>query len=334
MDKESSITHLNVPISFLNEMAEAETIDKTLSCIALWLPQFIAADRASICLDDGDDAHLRVYALSGNKAIPLESKLLIANSMVGRVFRSQKLEIAEKLEGMVEQDCQILADSGLATRMDAPMIKSGICFGTLNVARSKEHSFSRNDAVILKCFADWTGSYLLYHQQLNIQRKLAITDPLTGVRNRRSFFNFGQKLMSSWLSFQTRFSIVAMDIDRFKRINDSYGHDAGDCALKALTHAIEQIVRENDLLARTGGEEFVIIIDGEDSQISVDLAKRIQSVTDNLTIDYNGQEFALTLSIGITQVTHNDYSFEQVFSRADRALYQSKKLGRNRISVL
>ncbi len=334
MDMESTITHLNVPISFLNEMAEAETIDKTLSCIARWLPKFIPADRASICLDDDDDAHLRVYALSGNKAIPLEFKLSIANTMVGRVFRSQKLEIAKKLEGMIEQDCQTLAESGLTTCMDAPMMKGGICFGTLNIARSKAQAFSQNDAVILKCFADWTASYLLYHHQLNIQRKLAITDPLTGVRNRRSFFNFGQKLMSSWLSFQTQFSIVAMDIDRFKSINDSLGHDAGDCALKQLTQTIDQIVRNNDLFARTGGEEFVVIIDGEDARTAGELAKRIQNATRNLTIDYNGQEFTITLSMGITQVTHNDYSFEQVFSRADKALYKSKRLGRNRISIL
>jgi len=315
-------------------MAEAETIDQTLSCIARWLPKFIAADRASICLDDGDDAHLRVYALSGNKAIPLEFRLLIAGTMVGRVFKNQKLEVAKKLEGMSEQDCQILADSGLTTCMDAPMMKGGICFGTLNVAHSMAHAFSQNDTVILKCFADWTASYLLYHHQLSIQRKLAITDPLTGVRNRRSFFNFGQKLMSSWLSFQTQFSIVAIDIDHFKKINDRLGHDAGDCALKQLTHAIEKIVRENDLFARIGGEEFVIIIDGQDSRIAGELAKRIQNVTRNLRIDYNGQEFTLTLSMGITQVTHNDYSFEQVFSRADKALYKSKTLGRNRISVM
>ena len=94
MHSKPVITHIRLPVAFVRELSQTKDVTSTLDCVAHWLPQIIPADRASICLDCDDDAYLQVYALAGNEAIPLDTPVAIADTMVGRVFKSMKLEIA------------------------------------------------------------------------------------------------------------------------------------------------------------------------------------------------------------------------------------------------
>jgi len=123
-----------------------------------------------------------------------------------------------------------------------------------------------------------------------------------------------------------------MDLDQFKKINDLHGHDAGDCILKEFSRSISPLMRKGDEFARIGGEEFMIIVADADMETAYALAERLLDGISKLRVSYKNKLLNITMSVGITQVCSSDTYFDQVFCRADRALYQSKKQGRNQIT--
>jgi len=163
------------------------------------------------------------------------------------------------------------------------------------------------------------------NEELN---KLAMSDPLTSCYNRRHFFNLATKEADKFRRHQRPLSLMMIDIDYFKKINDSYGHAAGDSALKVLTECCRQASRSSDILGRIGGEEFAICCPDADITGAHALAERIRANCERLEIQTKTQVFSMTLSIGVTQLTEEEL-FEQALHRADRLLYEAKNNGRN-----
>jgi len=123
---------------------------------------------------------------------------------------------------------------------------------------------------------------------------------------------------------------MMLDIDHFKKINDTYGHLAGDFVLKEIAKIVKNLIRKSDICGRFGGEEFVILLPNTKLSGAMKLAERIRETIQNHTFDFNGKKINVTVSIGITSVGVND-SYESLISRADEALYEAKEKGRNRI---
>ncbi len=320
-------------MAFVNELSQTKGVASALDCVAHWLPQILPAERASICLDSDDQHHLQVFVFSGNEAIPLKAPLPITSTMVGRVFRKMELEVATNLSEMTDQDCQLLAAGGLTTCMDAPLQKGNTCFGTINIAHSQSNIYTAQHEALLQCIANWVAGHIFSHRQLSIQKKLAATDPLTEISNRRYIFSMGQRLMELWLSQQTPFILIMMDLDNFKMVNDQYGHDTGDFVLIEFGRRIGSLLRESDGFARVGGEEFLIILENENITDAQALAERLLRSISDRKIQHNEHQLNITMSVGITQVDSDDTIFDHVFSKSDRALYQSKSNGRNQITL-
>ena len=153
---------------------------------------------------------------------------------------------------------------------------------------------------------------------------------MTGVYNRRAW---EKRLLEDVERFERHkeiFSIVMIDIDDFKSINDRYGHWAGDRCLEELTRLIKKILRGTDFLARYGGEEFIAILSGADEQGVGIVAEKMCRIVERARFHYQGEEIPLTISIGGTAVMASDQTAETVFKRADMALYEAKRTGRNR----
>ena len=163
--------------------------------------------------------------------------------------------------------------------------------------------------------------------------QLSNTDSLTQVANRRALFERGHMEFSRVLRNQKQLTLVLLDCDFFKNINDEYGHLFGDKLLQHLCHICSETIREIDFLARYGGEEFIIILPECDEQGGVDLANRIQQSLAKQCLAIDDKEICLTLSIGVTMMTDKHQSFEQLVNDADQAMYMAKKNGRNRIEV-
>ena len=163
---------------------------------------------------------------------------------------------------------------------------------------------------------------------------MAITDSLTGLYNRRRFHDILSNEFERAKRYVTPFALIMADIDHFKRINDNYGHQAGDTILKEVSSIIVKNTRETDTAARYGGEEFMVIMPNTNKNEAMRLAERIRSsIEKNRFSDINGQ--SITVSIGITGMPDPDITKEDVLIRcSDFALYRAKNSGRNKVEMM
>jgi diguanylate cyclase (GGDEF)-like protein/PAS domain S-box-containing protein len=173
------------------------------------------------------------------------------------------------------------------------------------------------------------------HKQIEAYLKnLANSDVLTGVGNRRYFLEEGKREYSRAKRYAQPLSLVMMDIDKFKNINDTYGHDVGDIALKALATICVGTLRASDLFARLGGEEFAAILPSTAIENAVLLAERLRGCVEAMVTPSAKGDIRYTISIGVTQMTGSaGEDIETMLNRADKGLYQAKEGGRNRVVV-
>jgi diguanylate cyclase (GGDEF)-like protein len=164
--------------------------------------------------------------------------------------------------------------------------------------------------------------------------RLATTDSLTGINNRRSFMDFATKEFLRSQRYSHVFCVIQMDIDRFKNINDSFGHAVGDEVLKAFTANCQELLRENDVLGRVGGEEFSIILPETEKEGAFIAAERFRKTSADLKICADDQIVRFTVSIGVTSLRNSDNGIDAVLKRADDALYQAKNGGRNKVVLV
>jgi diguanylate cyclase (GGDEF)-like protein len=174
------------------------------------------------------------------------------------------------------------------------------------------------------------GKLADYEQRLLIE---SMTDPLTGLLNRRYFNEQIQKEAARSRRHGLRFSVLMLDIDHFKRINDTYGHPVGDLAIKAVASVCNKALRPQDILARYGGEEFVIALPHTDAEGAGAVAERIRQAVEQIELAAEPAPVRFTVSIGVATYK-KDLPFEQIVGRADQALYQAKQTGRNRVVSL
>jgi diguanylate cyclase (GGDEF)-like protein len=164
-------------------------------------------------------------------------------------------------------------------------------------------------------------------------KALAHQDQLTGVFNRRYFDLTLEEAVKIALCKKEPLSLMAVDIDHFKSVNDEYGHLSGDTVLRSVCGAIMRQCRHTDIVARYGGDELMIIVSG-DAATAVTLAERVKAMVENLEIELaTHATLRVTVSIGLATITFGD-SPDTLFTRADAALYEAKRLGRNRIEIV
>lgn len=157
--------------------------------------------------------------------------------------------------------------------------------------------------------------------------RLAITDPLTKLYNRGHFDSEIERNVAFDRRKNERFSLIILDIDHFKRVNDTYGHQAGDLVLKELATILTETLRQTDVIARWGGEEFVILLPGTDLSIGVPVAEKLRVAVQDHHFEEVGK---ITCSFGVSAGAHGERK-EDLIARADEALYQAKADGRNRV---
>ena len=162
-------------------------------------------------------------------------------------------------------------------------------------------------------------------------RDSTLTDPMTGLNNRRFLEEYVETLVASVQRKRSHAAILMLDLDYFKMVNDTYGHDAGDAVLKALSTVLKQSVRASDLVIRYGGEEFLIILIDTVGEAAERVADTIRIAVENLQVQVAGIVLQKTISIGIADFPTDSETFWQAVKFADVALYQAKERGRNRV---
>jgi diguanylate cyclase (GGDEF)-like protein len=166
------------------------------------------------------------------------------------------------------------------------------------------------------------------HKQLE---EMATTDTLTGLANRKQIMNLLIEQFKHFQRYQTVFTIMMLDVDHFKNVNDTHGHLAGDAVLTNTAQTIKHALREIDCLGRYGGEEFLVILPETDGHQATKSAKRIRkAVKENMT-DYENNTLKVTISIGVAEIQKTDDNENDLINRADDALYSAKENGRDQV---
>jgi diguanylate cyclase (GGDEF)-like protein len=158
---------------------------------------------------------------------------------------------------------------------------------------------------------------------------LVVVDPLTGVANRRAIDAFAQEEYERAKRYKTEFSVLMIDLDHFKQVNDIYGHYIGDECLKIVAEKLNDSLRAVDQFGRFGGEEFVAILPQTNLTEAIKVAERIRLEISQLVPDIKGFSASLSISIGVSAFEEKDQVLMDIFIRADQALYEAKAMGRN-----
>ncbi|MUM77122.1 PAS domain S-box protein [Pseudodesulfovibrio sp. F-1] len=164
-------------------------------------------------------------------------------------------------------------------------------------------------------------------------KRLATTDALTGAGNRHEFFRLAEQELRRARRYGHALSVIMLDIDYFKSINDTHGHQTGDAVLKALSALVRASLRDTDIFGRLGGEEFAIVLPETDLENGRRVAQRLREDLAGLTVRLRDKAVNFTVSIGIAALKNKDRVIEDTVNRADEALYRAKRMGRNRVET-
>jgi diguanylate cyclase (GGDEF)-like protein len=251
----------------------------------------------------------------------------IEDGITGRALREGKTMNVPRTD--LDPDASQVA--GTAVEAEAlicvPLIVEGETIGALNVYRLGEDvGFDDQEAQVIERFAAMAALAWNSARQRELLRTQARTDPLTGLLNRRAFYERLTEELARAARTESPLSVVLLDIDRFKPINDTYGHAEGDRVLRAVGESLQATVRIDETVARFGGEEFALIAAGASAWEAIEAADRFRAAIAGV----KAHESALSASAGVAGWPDDGSSADELLEAADKALYRAKNAGRNR----
>lgn len=279
-------------------------------------------------IESSGEKHAYILFLSG----PLVGKLHQLNEGETILGRAQDSTIAVEDNRISRHHIAIILQNGETVLKDL-----GSTNGTfVNGKRIQSTILKDGDKIQLSSTTVFKFAYQdkqenIFHKELY---KMAVIDTVTSIFNKRYFVDRLKEEFSHSKRANLPLSLLMMDIDHFKKINDTHGHLAGDFALAHLAATIKPMLRQEDIFARYGGEEFVIILRGADAKGAFQLAERIRTTVEKSAVQFEALTIPMTISLGVATLGHSDFKTpEEFIAAADHYLYESKEGGRNRTSA-
>jgi diguanylate cyclase (GGDEF)-like protein len=237
-----------------------------------------------------------------------------------------------RIEAGVHHEPDLPDSSPVLSLIVAPLLLGEKALGAIELGSFKPHDFIQSDLQLLVSFAA-TATTAINNAQLHSEvQKQAVTDTLTSLYNRRGLFEMGEREILRSQRFGRPLSAILFDIDQFKEINDTHGHGAGDEVLKWISAQFQAELRQVDLIARYGGDEFLALLSETDLTDAHLIADRLRSKISQMAIPAGDIVIKITLSAGVATVEAND-DLQKLIERADRALYRAKQSGKNQVVV-
>ncbi len=215
----------------------------------------------------------------------------------------------------------------------APIIARGKLLGFINLDAAEPDFFTQKHADRLQGFANQAAIAIENARLFEQTREMAVTDYLTGAFNRRALLENVHREIGRAKRYHVPLSALMVDIDHFKKVNDTYGHGVGDQVLRKVTEALRAGVRDSDIIGRFGGEEFVILMPETQLPEAEKAAKRLCEATDSLHIDSEKGNVHVTISVGVSAWSEKMQTAEDLLDAADKAMYAAKSTGHNQIGV-
>ncbi|HEX2626785.1 MAG TPA: GGDEF domain-containing protein [Candidatus Limnocylindrales bacterium] len=246
------------------------------------------------------------------------------NAKISEVLaRGDEAQVAERVADRVR------AVFGLSHTLTAPLRADGAVIGAIVLSRRDREAWPQSARRLVRGAANETAAAL---QRASSQREVAAsasTDPLTGLPNRRYFEEFSS-LLAQRRRAGDAVGVLMIDIDKFKVLNDTYGHPIGDQVLKAVASAITTTVRDQDIPARIGGEEFAVLLRNAVPAVALEVGERVRAAVRELDLRFIGVP-GVSVSVGVAHAESGDEPIDALIERADKALLRAKRAGRDRV---
>lgn len=262
---------------------------------------------------------------------------------VVRCIREREEIVIDDLEAMGSDSMleKRMVTNGILPRtlIFHPLILAGSIIGVMTVQSYKPNAYSQNNIEMIRALGTYIAVALNNSQKSEELRQkaeelelLSKTDPLTGIYNRRYIIEKMEEERTRFRRYGKKFCLIIVDIDFFKKVNDICGHDCGDHVLAEVSGLLKRLLREQDCLARWGGEEFLVLLPETDAAGALTLAERLRMAVSEKVFEYRKHKIAITLTLGICQYGEN-ISIDDAIRKADNALYEGKHRGRNCVVI-
>ncbi|MBE7515141.1 MAG: diguanylate cyclase [Chloracidobacterium sp.] len=309
------------------EFGSVMNIQDTLAMFAGKVAEFVPFDTCAIYLVDDTYQHADAVYVEGENAEVLGlRRIRIGEGATGFVLKhcesvknvNPDLDFAHSLEHV---------DDEYTSMVSLPLMSAGELLGAISVYSKKIHAYCDEHVRLLETVSQLAADAIYKSRSHEEARAFALTDPMTGLPNERSLRLQFDREVARAERHRAGFQVVMLDLDGFKAVNDSFGHQTGDEMLYEITQVILGQLREYDFLARYGGDEFVALIPETDNSVIMDVCDRIEKAVGEFELIVNADKSArVGVSIGAAYCADSTTTFEDLISAADRAMYQQKKL--------
>jgi len=336
MDDNNHITErLKQILQVQSSLGSAEfNLDNFMQTVVEKMEALTPATGAIVELLEGNEMVCR--AAGGSAASCVGLRLDSSTSLSGLCVESKELKISGDTSADPRVDAAACKKVGAASMVCVPLFQHGTAVGVLKVVSTEPHAFEELDIETLTMMAALLGGAL--GQQIEMERRkqleerlqhMAQHDALTKLPNRALFYDRLSQAIARSARSKVPFAVLYMDIDKFKEVNDTHGHAAGDALLCAFSGRVRGITRASDTFARLGGDEFILVTENLTAE---DDAKNIaEKIVDGAkqSFDLNGLQIQVSSSVGVVVASGTGIDADKLIRRADAALYEAKKAGRN-----
>jgi diguanylate cyclase (GGDEF)-like protein len=311
---------------------ETEVIE---ACVAA-ARDFTAFDFAAVTLFDTSTGEHEICAVSGERQKELVGQRFRHNSGLVSMVVANRHPLPYR--GDYDPSRQVvfsrrLAPPEMPSLLVLPLLVHNRSLGTLVLGSQRRSAFGETVRPTLEVLASHVAVSLANARMFERLEELATTDGLTGLFNKRALLEVAAQKLKSSTRFKKPLSVLVCDIDHFKKVNDTHGHDVGDIVIRGFGEVLKRTKRDTDVVARFGGEEFVLVCEETDAEGAALLAERIRSELQASVFHSTQGTLSVTCSVGVATFPAAGRDWDTLFKATDEALYASKRGGRNRVTV-
>ncbi|HMY44118.1 MAG TPA: diguanylate cyclase [Leptospiraceae bacterium] len=324
---ETAVSLNNLLKNLLTETVPEETVDTALRGVC----ELMNADLALLGLLDDERKQITYDHILGFPEVFRGYTRPFSGSICEEMF-ARKMPVTIAKYSADPRRIDALVRAGAMTMLAAPILADQELIGSILMFRKVERPFESTDGESLMTLTPVLSAALYKATYERKLRELATSDPLTGIWNRRVVYEHLDMEIERCRRYGASLSILVLDLDHFKLVNDTYGHQAGDAVLITFSQLLRRLTRRTDMVGRSGGEEFMVILPDTSLQGALKTAEKIRVDFEHSPTQYRDLTIPATVSIGCTEYIRGE-SFEDFFGRVDRLLYRAKAAGRNQVVV-